>query len=263
MWWMGFVAGALALDCPGPVPAEALSASLDAAEVAWKDLDDAGFRDAVNEAAGVQLPCVGEALAPALAGRTHLLLAMHLSAIGDEANAAASASAARAADPALVVPPDLLPPDHPVRLAFEAAPTAPKRRKVPEPREGSLAFDGASGRLRPAGAPTVLQVLDETGLPRLTTYLGSREPLPAYAAVPRRRNALLACAGGSLALSGGTFAWGWSRRSALLAEAADPTVPAERLDGLRAAGNGAAVLSGVLFGAAAGCGAGAAAIGPR
>ena len=96
LWWLSM---AWALDCEAPVPLGELEATLGEAEQAYVDFDDVLFRDKVNIAAGILLPCVGDALPAATASRFHQVTALHLFTIGDEANAALAIQAARAVDP--------------------------------------------------------------------------------------------------------------------------------------------------------------------
>jgi hypothetical protein len=256
-----FLASAYALDCPEGVPPAALDASLDEAEEAVLDLDDEAFRDDVNTLTGLLLPCAAEVTAPAQAARIHRTMAARRFAVGDEQGAKSAARAARHLDPEADFG-ALLPDTHDLSLAWsEAEPV--RARRVPEARSGSTSFDGVNGRERPVGVPTVFQVLDNAGLPTSTVYLGPNEPLPAYPAIPRRRNALLVCTGAGVVLGGVAYGLAWAERSAMLEAGADPDTPGSKLLGQRRAANALSVSSGFAFGAAAGCGVGAVLVGER
>ena len=264
MWSAVFaMATAYAVDCSEPVGHAEFVTALDAAESAYRDMDDDGFRDGVNEIAGLLLPCVGEALPPDLAARYHRLMGLHLLAIGDESGALSAAAAAQAIDPEPPYGTDLLPDSHPLREAWDGGVVDDSMRKVPEPRFGSLSFDGQIGRTRPKNSPTVAQIFDESGLAVSTHYLGPREPLPTYTAVPRQRNSLLACAGAGAALTGLTYGLAWNARSSVFAGASDPSTPPADLDAGRATTNLMSMASGATFAVTLGCGAGALAIGQR
>jgi hypothetical protein len=254
---------ALGVECKEPIPLDELARSLDVAEQAYIDFDDTGFRDQVNILSGVHLPCVGDPVAPALVRRTHTVIGLHFLAMGDEANAELSIKAAHAADPDARVDRRLIPEGHPADAWWVDEETAEKTRKVPEPRVGSVAFDGEHTRARRAELPAVFQLFDETGRARSTQYLGPRQPLPSYAAIPRQRNILLGCSAGSVAASAALLGGSWAARGSLIRGAQDPTTAADVLDGRRASMNGMAVASAALFGVGTGCGVGAYLIGER
>lgn len=258
--WLSF---AFAIECKEPIPLEELSRSIDVAEQAYIDFDDTGFRDQVNILSGVHLPCVGDPVAPALVRRTHTLIGLNFLAMGDEPNAELSIKAAHAADPEARIDRRLIPEGHPADAWWADEEAGAKTRKVPEPRIGSVAFDGEHTRARRAELPTVFQIFDETGHARSTHYLGARQPLPSYAAIPRQRNLLLGCSAGSVAASGALFAGSWATRGSLIRGAQDPATTADVLDGRRSTMNGLAVASAALFGVGAGCGVGAYVIGER
>lgn len=255
-------ASAWAIECEASVPLEELNATLEEAEKAYIDFDDVVFRDKVNIAAGILLPCIGDALPADTAARYHQLTTLHLMNIGDEANAKLALWASRAAHPEGELSVELFPEGTPARewwSGFEPG----KTRKVPEPRYGSVAFDGEHTRSRPADLPHVFQLFDEAGMARSTSYLAPREPLPAYPAIPRQRNALLGCGAGSVAGSAVLLGAAWAVRGSMISAARDLSTPAEQLDRQRGTMNGLALGSAALFGVGVGCGAGAAVIGER
>jgi hypothetical protein len=253
---------AYALECADPVDLSELRAAMDGVEAAWRDLDDVGFRDRTNELSGLLLPCVSVVLPPEDAARMHRIAALHLEVVGDAEAAVAAAHAGHAVQPDLAWN-DLVPPDHELRIAWDAAQPPDRFALVPEPRAGELAFDGTVGRRRPLDVPTVAQVVDASGIAIRTSYLGPGDPLPAYAAIPRMRNRLLGCTGGAVALSGASYAVSWGARGRMVGIAADPTTPGADIDGLRATANWTSVTSGLMLGIGAGCGVGALLIGDR
>lgn len=255
--------GAMGAECADPVKPAELEASMQLAEDALRDLDEAGFRDRVNEVAGILLPCVGQALSPESAARYHRLMALHLHGIGDDEGARLGLSSAYALQPDVTYADDLLAADHPLRAQWDALEPDLSVRRVPEPRYGRLGFDGTIGRERPRNRPTLAQVFDESGLTVSTQYLGPREPLPLYPAIPRQRNLLIGCAGGAAATAGALYGGSWAARSSVYRLAADPKTPAADLDRARATDNALSVLSGTFFGIGLGCGVGAAVIGQR
>jgi len=262
MLLLGMLATAWALDCEEPVPLEELNATLAEAEKAYVDFDDTLFRDKVNIAAGVLLPCVGDALPTETVVRYHQVTALHLLTIGDEANAKLSLQAARSADAEAELDTNLFPEGTP-GATWWAEWEQGKEGKVPEPRYGSIAFDGEHTRARPRDLPHIFQLFDESGLARTTQYLAPREPLPSYPAIPRQRNMLIGCGVGGAVGSAILLGGAWAARSALLRNASDLSTSADDLDGQRGTMNGLALGSAALFGVGVGCGAGAAVIGER
>jgi hypothetical protein len=264
MWLLGIFAGtALAVDCAAPLDQTSLVGAMDKTEAAYADLDEAGFRDGVNEIAGLMLPCMGEALDPAVTARYHRLMALRLHEIGDTVNAELSVIAARTVAPDSEFDVAMVPDDHPLRGFWSGNQPDDETRKVPEPRYGSLAFDGVIGRDRPKSRPTVAQVFDDTGVAQSTNYLGPREPLPIYSAVPRQRNILIGCTAGAAVGSGITYGMAWGARGSVFEQAADPQALSGDLDSARASTNLLSLVSGGLLGVAMGCGTGALVIGER
>lgn len=256
------VALAQAIECEAPRSIGDVEATLSAAEQAVAELDERAVQQQVATLTGLVLPCMRERLDRPTAARTHRLMALHFSLLGETPAAEASLATAWSLDPGHTWAPELLPADHPLLAAWSAGPDA-DTRKIPEPRDGSFAFDGQSGRLRPAGAPTIAQRLDASGTPTWTGYLGARDPLPSYAAVPRKRNALIACSAGAAGASAGAWAWSLGTRWGLPGAALDPDRTAKQLDGQRALANGLQLASLGLLGAGVGCGVGAVLVGPR
>ena len=253
MWWITVV---WAVECSAKTDAAALEAGLERAERALGELDEQGMQQEVVTLSAEVLPCLGQPLVEPVAARFHRLMAIHLFSLGQEEGALQTITAAKALDPAYVWNDAMLPASHPLRVAWDAA-DAPKTHKVPEPREGFLVFDGISGRARPKGVPTISQRLDASGSPTWTTYLGPREPLPAYREIPRRRNALLGCAIGGGAVGLGTWVASNVSKGDLKRSARDQSVSADVLDGKRSRSNVLQATSWVGFGIGIGCGVGA------
>jgi hypothetical protein len=248
---------AWAIDCPQRLTREDLDGQLTQAEAAYASFDVEGFRDRMNELNGLLLPCAGDLVPTATAARAHRLVALQQLELGNPAAAAASWVALAQTDPALPMPDDWLPADHPLRA------TPPRARKVPEPRVGTLAFDGVTGRERPVGRPTLVQRFDSAGVAQATAYLGESDPLPPYEAIPRVRRRLTASAIGAGALGVGAVGLSWLRYQGLLSAADDPTTPADELDRGRAAVNGLYGVGGAFVGVGVGLGVGAVVVGPR
>ncbi len=254
---------ALAIECLDPIPQEALEAEIVQAEEAYMKLDDLGFMDHVNIVTGLQLPCVREPLRKPVLGRVHRLMAIWMYTNGDDQTAMLAMEASRHAYDQEISE-DLLPAEHDLRVRYDAAFEVEREyRTVPEPKVGKIAFDGVYGRDRPDGYPVLVQFFDSKGMATDTLYLGAREPLPNYAAIPRKRNRLLACSGGALGLAGITLGAGWATHGSLYSNAADPAFDPDKLDKARRTTNVLSGVSGLFTGVAIGCGAGALAVGEQ
>lgn len=251
--WLGF---AVAAPCTRPASVATLSEHLDTAERSVSDLDIDGLQREIVRISTDILPCLSEPMPSAVAGRFHRMMAIQLFSREQTEAAEDSARAARFIDPDTPFAEDALPAEHPLRVAW-ATEDKRKLRKVPEPRAGLVAFDGRSGRKRPVGVPTVVQFVDESGATSLTSYLSPREPMPVYASVPRRRNALIGCSLGGAALGVGTTIGAVVSRSGLAQQARDPEASAKSLRGRQRLVNGLQTVGLVGFGVGIGCGFGA------
>ena len=250
-------------ECVDRMSRGEVGTAFERAERMFLDLDDAGFRDRFNELAGIVLPCTGDLVPPPLAARYHRLMAIHLYGLGARDGAVASIRAARWAAEGDALPADLLAPTHELAQAAAADPDPPKTQRVPEPRAGSIAFDGLNGRDRPVGVPTLVQVFDESGQAVVTDYIGPRDPLPEYRAVPRRRNLLVGVGVGAGAGAVAAFAGSFVARENMYTLAADPAVGREPLDQALNRTNLLATLGGVGLAVSVGAGTAAFLVGSR
>lgn len=260
---LAFPITASAFECVEPVQPAALDKALAGAETAFSDLDDVGFRDRVNEIAGILLPCVSQALPKQAVARYHRAMALHLFTIGDEPSARAALDAAKLTDPEYAYTDALLPDTHPLRIYYAESEPDDSTRRVPEPRVGSIAFDGTVERRRSKSLPALVQLFDEQGLSQSTGYLGAREPLPPYRAIPRKRTTLMLSSGGALAVAGTMYGLAWAQRASLLSSAQDPNTSKGVLDSKRARTNALVLGSSAFLGISIGTGVGAALIGER
>jgi len=253
MLWLALFTVASAAECDAPVTEDALVKVLDQAEEAFANLDDAGFQGKVVEASSLSLPCLAVVPSKPTVARFHRTMALHLYGVGEEAGAFAALASARRLDPEFSYAGGLLPEDHPLVVQYQSLSGETSTGRIPEPRSGSVAFDGTAGRERPKGVPTVTQILDASGVPTWTGYVGAGEPLPAYRAIPRTRNRLFGCAGGLAAASVGTHFGAVSTRSSLATLAQDQTVASDTLDSKRATANTLEGVSAGLLLSGVGC----------
>jgi len=255
--------GAYAVECGDPVSPAELEEVLVAAESEYIDLNEAGFRDRVNEAAGLFLPCISDRLDAKTVAHHHRVMSLHLLMVGDEAGSLKAVESAKIADPEYQFPDEILPANHPIRAHYDAYVPEFSGRTVPEPRVGSISFDGTNSRSRPKLHPTIAQLFDEQGLAQTTTYLAPRESLPPYRAVPRRRNTLIISSGSALVLSGAMYSMAWAQRGNLFSSASDLSTSVDTLNAKRSRTNGYTIASTAFLGIAVGTGVSAAMIGER
>lgn len=182
--------GPTAHAAEGCAPAD-LDGHLGAAAAAHADLDQAGFDDAMDQAA-LALSCLDAPLTPAQVGLLQRMQGLRMLGLGKKDLAQGAFAAARriGADD-----------------AFEAAigdrtretytALDPKDRAtedVAPPQAGALHFDGTPGTERPSDWPVFVQHVGADGDIAFSRYLLPGTPLPAYPAVappPRGRWALL------------------------------------------------------------------------
>jgi hypothetical protein len=171
-------APARAGDCPMPVSLVTLDGALGRAEVAIGALDLDALRLAITES-DTSMACLAEPATTVQVARWFRVHGIYQFAVGDEAAAAQSFTAARALQAAYKLDPTL---GAPVRAAWEAANPPPESWTVelPVPAEGWLQVDGRRSDTAPQGRAYVLQWFGADGAVRLTRVVQANEVPPAY-----------------------------------------------------------------------------------
>jgi len=237
MWsWLWLLAvQAQAQDCLRVAAPGEVAATLEEAEAAFAQLEEAAFLDRMQRAS-LLVPCVAEPLSPGLSATYHRMQGILLYSTEREDLAMGALAAARVLQPDYQLPDSLFPEGHELRVAFDELPLEEGASwRPPRPKQGRLLFDGDERPARPTERPTLFQHLDDAGRPLRTAYVQPAEPLPTYAAVPRRRNRLLAVGAGALAASAAMYGGAWATRSAFYGSE-EPTL--EELQRQRALTNG-------------------------
>lgn len=157
--------------CPPLAAISELEHEIHAAEFAFQDMDEQGFRAAL-ERARRQAACLSEPLPAALAAALHRQEACHAWLMGQREVAISAFAEAISLAPDYVLPVDLAPVGNPLRDLYAEAQARP------------------SGRPAPMPVPLALQVADTEPAPEL--------PDPATA--PRRRPVRLGIAAGGAGL---------------------------------------------------------------
>jgi hypothetical protein len=149
-------------------------------------MDAAGFERAVHQLRE-QITCPEAAVAPELAVRVHLVMALDAFTDREPERAREAFRAMLAIDPDWSPPASLAPRGNPLRELFDAA-----QRDDPalgadlaEPTVGSFYVDGRPATERPSDRPFVLQWIDEHGNARWSDWLpaGAHLPIEVLAAM--------------------------------------------------------------------------------
>ena len=174
----------------GAGPARAACPSTGATLLQTAAQATAGYqaRDAAQVEASVaslrqDLLCAGTVLDPAQAAAVHRAMALQSFLAGNIDGTRTAFQAARAADPAYVLPVDLVPDGHPLRVAFDEAKSASAPRTEPlGQRTGQRTWiDGRQGQARPLDRPAIIQADQVSGQMVGSVYLYPDEPLPGWA----------------------------------------------------------------------------------
>ena len=250
-------------DCPEPVPVRELSQTVSLGDAAYTAMDEEAFNAAQADAARM-LPCLGEEMTSANAASYHRLQALGAFLERDHAGTVASFRAVLGAAPGYVLPEDLAPPNHPMRVDFEVAQGAVSAplQPLPRPRTGWVKVDGRSDAEAPVDRPWVFQHLDDDGQVVNTALVPPGGAVPEYAsrgrvasaaAGPRLSVPLAVTAGVATVASGALFLAARGSEATFW----DPTTPNADLDGLRTRTNTLGWLSAGVGVVAVGAGAGA------
>lgn len=255
MWALALVSlAAVAGECGAASTSSDLSAQMDAAEAAYRDLDGVGFVAATDRMVLLE-PCLGEVPPPAVIARLHRTHALVAYGAGEEPLAAAALAGSRAVDPTMTLPEDLVP-GGPLRAAFDVSLGASSATtRLPPPKDGALWLDGAPSRVRPVERATLFQRVDADGRPVQTAWLPPAAPIPTYPQAPVLRNRLWGGAGAGAIVAAGLYAGALSASRQVDTwvpppDTADEATSRAHLDALRRRANTFTVLS-VSFGAVA------------
>lgn len=163
-----------------PARAADLVASLNAAEAAFAAMDDAGLSRGVREAERTA-GCLIERPDAAIVARMHRAEGLGAFVAGHEAGAARAFAAARALDPTFSFPPTVVPPGHPILVAYGALPTrSADTTALAAPATGRLELDTRVARSRPNDRPVLAQLVGPGETVRLSMYALPGAALFAY-----------------------------------------------------------------------------------
>lgn len=234
-----------------------LARFLSTADVAFVDLDDQTFRQALVQARQ-SIPCLSEPLSTSQASAYHRAEAFQAFLDRDHTGAVQSFRAMLRASPGMLLSEDFAPQGHPLRIDFEIAEGLPSAatRAVPLP-DGSVAYvDGMEATVAPDSLPFVLQIIDPDGALTVSTLVdtgaslpdtgvvieestGGRERAGASSQRSKLRAPLVATAVVAAVTSASLYGMSTSRQ----AEFWDPTTPDSELQSLRRQSNTMASVS--------------------
>jgi hypothetical protein len=158
--------------CEGrPATTSTVQQSLDLAQLAYNDLDDAGFKASLERALEA-LPCLEELIPRPLAASIHRYVGIGHFLERDHNRAQMAFAAAKSIEPNYRFPESLVPTDHPLFDDYDAPPPAsPMFEAAPALSGGYYTFDGSPGSQRPTDRPTIAQVMRDDGAVAATAYL--------------------------------------------------------------------------------------------
>lgn len=163
--------------CPTRRSTADLSRALDQAEAAFERRDKATVISSATDAEA-HILCLGEALTPSVAARFHRVQGLRAFLSQDQPAAGRSFAAAKAIEPAYVLPATLVPDAHPARVLYDSAPVGITASEPIPATRGSVRVDGRDLPTRPTDRPVVLQRFDESGAVAQTWVLKPADPLP-------------------------------------------------------------------------------------
>lgn len=182
--------------CARPFDTEELTQAIDAAEAAFREQDATTFTE--EEVAVVErLNCVRDPLTADVIGRVHRVHALGAFLRKEDTKRDAALGGVLDTDPEAVLPPDLVPGGHPVRLAFEAILESGDdggHRALVAVSSGWFEVDGKAISVAPVRHDAVVQRIDGDGKVVETRFLpagasledwkGSDAPIVATISTP-------------------------------------------------------------------------------
>ena len=166
-----------------PATGATLASVLDAAESALGTMNTPAFREATDVALA-DATCLGDSVSPATAARLHRAVGIRSFLDKDSQRVVEAFAAARAVEPDYRFPAALVPPDHPLRAAYDSAtPANGGAAALPPPVAGRIEFDGTPSIARPTTRPTLALYFGGDGAPRASGYLWPADPMLSYESV--------------------------------------------------------------------------------
>ncbi len=239
--------------CPVQRTNAELREALDEVERTW-GVDPTAFEAAIATERAM-LPCMGRIVDSALAARVHRAEGLAAFLARDLDGARRAFAAARAADEAITLPPEMAPEGGPLREAWAALPVAAYDQKLTRVEagvgvytDGVWRLDGryGGGDLAPLDRPFVAQQLADTEIVAWTVYAQSPRDLPVLEAEPQAKSGWAWWATGGTALAGGALLGAAYAADANYRQSTDVPVADERrevVNGLAGASAGLGALA--------------------
>ena len=177
--------GGVESDCERAAsPADFYLAS-DMGEQAFVDLDIEGLVVAQADALWA-LRCANQQISDKMAASFHRLMALSAFTEGDEARVLVEFHAARRLEPGYLIPPEVVPRGHPLRLHYEASINVEMGAPEPiyPPSGGYVVVDGVKGAPRFTETSCIVQVFDIDHQLVETVYMGAGDALRQWGPVP-------------------------------------------------------------------------------
>ncbi|MBM4364981.1 MAG: hypothetical protein FJ102_02120 [Deltaproteobacteria bacterium] len=239
--------------CPVQRTNAELREALDEVDRTW-GVDPAAFEAAIATERAM-LPCMGRVVDTTLAARLHRAEGLAAFLARDLDTARRAFAAARAADEAITLPPEMAPEGGPLREAWSALPAVSYDQKLTRAEvgvgvytDGVWRHDGryGGGDLAPLDRPFVAQRLRDTEIVAWTVYAQSPADLPVLETEPQARAAWAWWASGGTAIAGGALLGAAYAADANYRQSTDiPTADQQRevVNGLAAASAGLGTLA--------------------
>ncbi|MCO4745369.1 MAG: hypothetical protein KC912_11320 [Proteobacteria bacterium] len=191
---------AFAGECPEPISSSAWNDRVTSTEALYSAFEFDQFRTSVQELA-LDLPCLGEALAPSQAARYHRVVGIDLFIRRRTEPAAQSFAAARSAEPDFNFSTELIPEEHAIRDLYASAPSSGGAvDALAAPLSGVIRIDGSETLERPRSTPTIFQYIDADGATQTTSYLVPTAITPSYPVAPAATDAVTSSTPGPAAV---------------------------------------------------------------
>jgi len=225
-----------AAECPSSVPAQKVSQEISIGEAAFKNMDEALFRQVIDDIQQL-VPCMSTPFNDAQATSFWRLRALAAFLNRDEDTVLTAFMSVIEISPGYMLSESIAPMGHPLQELFvQALESATSLEDVlPSPRSGQIYIDGSASLTVPLSRPYLFQMTDESGYIVVSQVVQAGQRPPGYAA-DRARSVnvpLAVTAGISGAIAGGTWYLATSKESTFW----DPSTPTGELNVLQRQAN--------------------------
>lgn len=157
--------------CPTPATAVNIIEASESSAQAYQDADLNRFIETTSKLEEL-IPCLAEPLPRNVAAGVHRMMGLRAFIDRKGEKSEAAFGAARVIESAYRFPETMVPPGHPIMVAYESLDVSdPPTKSVPSAEGGYFQFDGRPGFERPVTLPTVTQLFNADGGVEVSAYL--------------------------------------------------------------------------------------------